>query len=154
MSKSLWSHELQHTRLPCSSLAPGVCSNSYPLSQWCQPTISFSVVPVPCPRSFPASGSFPMSWLFTSDGQSIGSSASASVLPMNFQGWFPLGLPGLISLQFKGLSSVFSSTTVWKHQFFGAQPFLWSNSHIHTWLLEKTIALTRRTIVSKEKIVS
>ena len=90
-----------------------------------------------CLQSFPASGSFPMSWLFTSGGQSIGASTSASVLPVNIQGWFPLGLTGLISLQFKELSRAFSNTVVWKHHFFGAQPSLWSNSHIHTWLLKK-----------------
>ena len=90
-----------------------------------------------CPQSFPASGFFPMSWLFTSGGQSIVASTSVSVLPMNIQGWFPLGLTGLISFLSKELSRVFSSTTVWKHQFFGAQPSLWSSSHIHTWLLEK-----------------
>ena len=90
-----------------------------------------------CPQYFPASGSFPMSWFFASGGQSIGASASASVLPMNIQGWFPLGLTGLISLLSKGLLRVFSSTTFWRHQFFNTQPFLWSNSHIHTWLLER-----------------
>ena len=90
-----------------------------------------------CLQSFPASGSFPMSWLFTSGGQSIGASTSASVLPVNIQGWFPLGLTCLISLQLKELSRAFSNTVVWKHQFFGAQPSLWSNSHIHTWLLKK-----------------
>ena len=101
------------------------------------PTISSSVVPFSsCLQSFPTSGSFLMSWLFASGGQSIGVSTSASVLPMNIQDWFPLGLTGLISLQSKGLSGVFSNTTVQKHQFFGAQPSLWSNSHIHTWLLE------------------
>ena len=122
----------------CPSLSPRVCSNSYPLSQWCHPTICSSVAPFSfCLQSFPASGSFPMSQLFTSGGQSIGVSALASALPMNIQGWFPLGLIGLISLQSKGLSRVFSSTTVWKHQFFNTLPFLWSNSHICTWLLEK-----------------
>ena len=90
-----------------------------------------------CPQSFPTSGSFSMSWLFTSGGQSIGASSSASILPMNVQDWFPLGWTGLISLQFKGLSRVFSSTTVWKHQFFGIQHSLRSNSHIYTWLLGK-----------------
>ena len=101
------------------------------------PTISSSVVPFSsCLQSFPTSGSFLMSWLFASGGQSIGVSTSASVLPMNIQDWFPLGLTGLISLQSKGLSGVFSNTTVQKHQFFGGQPSLWSNSHIHTWLLE------------------
>ena len=106
---------LQHTRLPCLSPSPGVCSNSYPLSLWCHPTISFSVVPFSsCLQSFSASGSFTVSWLFASGGQSIGASASASVLPMNVQGWFPLGLTNLTSLQSKGLSRVFSSITVWK----------------------------------------
>ena len=101
------------------------------MSQWCHPTISSSVVPFSSHlQSFPASGSFLMSWLFTSGGQSIGVSTSASVLPMNIQGWFPLGLTGLISLQYKGLSKVFSHTTVQKHQFFNAQLSLWSNSHI------------------------
>ena len=119
-------HELQHTTLPCPSLFPRVCSNSCPLSQWCHPIISPSVTRFSsCPQSFPASGSFPMSPLLASGGQSIGVSASASVLPMHIQGWFPLGLTGLISLQSKGLSRVFSSITVWKHQFFGAQPSLW-----------------------------
>ena len=108
---------------------------SCPLSRWCHPTISSSVAPLSsCPQSFPASGSFPVSQFFASSGQSIG--ASASVLPMNVQDWFPLGLTGLISLLSKRFPRVFSST-VQKHQFFGAQPSLWSNSHIHTWLLEK-----------------
>ena len=134
----LQSHGLQQTRLPCPSQSPGVCSNLCPLSQWCHPTISSSVTPFSsCPPSFPASGSFPLSQLFPWGGQSIGASASASVLPMNIQGWFPLELTGLISLQSKGLSRVFSSTTVQKHQFFGTQPSLWSNSHIHTWRLEE-----------------
>ena len=116
----------------------GVCSDSLPLSQWCYRTISSSITPFFfCLQSFPASGSFPMSWLFTSGGQMIGASASASVLPMNIQDWFPLGLTGWISLKSKGLSRVFSSTTVWKHQFFSTQPLLGSNSHIHMWLLEK-----------------
>ena len=133
MFDSLWPHELQHTKLPCPSLSPGVCSNSCPLSQWCHPTISCSVAPFSsCPQSFPVSGSFPVSWLFTSGGQSIGNSASASVLPKNIQGWFPLELTGLIS--FKLLSRVFSSTTIWKYQYFGST--LWSNSYIHPWLLE------------------
>ena len=102
-----------------------------------------------CLQSFLASGAFSISRLFASGGQSIGTSASASVLPMNIQDWFPLGLTGLISLQSKGLSRVFSRSTVWKHQFFGAQPSLWSNSHIRTWLLEKPIALTIWTFASK-----
>ena len=112
-----------------------VCSNSCLLSRWCHPTISPSVSLFSfCPQSFPASGSFPISWLFTSGGQSIRASASASVLPMNIQGSFPLGLTGLISLLSKGLSRAFS--TIWKHQFFSTQPSLWSNSHIHTRLLK------------------
>ena len=131
MSDSLWPHGLQHTRLRCPSPSPGVCSNWCPLSWWCHRTISSSVVPSSsCLLSFLASGSFPMSWLFTSGGQSIGDSASTSVLPMNIQGWFPLGLTSLISLLFKGLSRVFSNTTVQRHQFFGTQPFLLSSSHI------------------------
>ena len=238
MSESLWPHDLQHTRLPCPSLSPGVCPNSWPWSQWCYLSISSSVTPFPfCPQFFPVSGFCPTSWLFASGGQSIGASASASVLPMNIQSWlpfssvsvqslscawlfvtpwttalqasrsiinsqslpklmsmesvmpsnhlilcrpllllpsifpsirifsnesalrmrwpkywsfsfsispsneysewFPLGLTGLIALQSKGLSRVFSSTTIWKHQFFSTQPSLWSNSHIHIWLLEK-----------------
>ena len=132
------SHGLQHTSLLCSSLSPGVCSDSCPLSQWCHPTISSSVsLFYSCPQSFPVSGSFPMSWYFTSDGQSTGASALASVLPMNIQAWFPIGFTGLISLVFKGLSRVFSSTTIPKHRFFSTQPSLWTNSHICTWLLEK-----------------
>ena len=110
VSDSLRSQGLQHTRLTCPSPTPGVCSNSHPLSRWCHPTISSSVIPFfSCLQSFAASGSFLMNWLFASGGQSIGASASASVLPMNIQNWFPLGLTGLISLQSKGLSSVFSS---------------------------------------------
>ena len=114
-------------------------SNKFVVVQsWCHPTTSSSVVPFSsCPQSFPALGASPVSQLFALGGQSTGASASASVLPMNIQGWFPLGLIGLISLQFKG-SRVFSSSTIWKHQFFSTQPSLWSNSHIHTWLLEKT----------------
>ena len=131
MSNSLQPHEQQHTRLPCPSLSPRVCSNSCPLSWWCHPTISSSVITFSsCPQSFPTSGSFPMSWLFASGGHSIGASASASVLPLNIQSWFPLGLTGLISLQSKGLSNIFYRTTIRKHQFFGAQPSLWSSSHI------------------------
>ena len=137
MCDSLRSHGLQHARLPCLSPSSGVCSNSHPLSQWCHPTISSSVVPFSCLQSFPASGSFAMSRLFPSSGWNIESSASASVLPMNIQEWFPLGFTGLIFLQSKGLSTIFSNTTVQKHQFFGAQPFLCSNCHIHTWVLAK-----------------
>ena len=122
----------------CPPLSPGVYPSSCLLDLWCHPTISSSVAPFSfCLPSFPPSGSFPMSQLFASGGQSTGASASASVLPVNIQGWFPSGLTGLIFLQSKGLSRVFSNTTVWKHQFFGAQPSLWSNSHMHTWLLEK-----------------
>ena len=116
----------------------GVHPNPCPLCRWCHPTISSSVVPFSsCPQSFPASGSFQMSQIFASGGQSIGVSTSASVLPMDIQGWFPLGLTGWISLQSKGLSRVFSNTTVQKHQFFSAQLSLQYNSHIHTWPLEK-----------------
>ena len=133
MSDSLWPHGLQHPRLHCPSPTPGACSNSCPSSQWCHPTISSSVVPFSsCLQSFPASGSFPISQFCTSGGQSIGASASASVFPMNIQDWFPLGLTGLISLLSEGLSRVFSNTTVQKHQIFGAQFSLYSNSHIHT----------------------
>ena len=131
-------HGLQHARLLCPSLSPTVCSNACSLCWWCYPTISLFIIPFSsCPQSFPASGSFPINLLFASCDQSIGASASASVLPMNIQGWFPLGLTGLISLQSKGLSRVFSNPTVWKRQFFGTQPSLWSNSRIHTWVLEK-----------------
>ena len=140
VSDSLWPHGPQHIRPPCPSPTPGVYPNSYSLSRWCHPTISSSVVPFSsCPQSFPASGSFPMSQLFASGGQSIGVSASASILPMNTQDWSPLGWTGLISLQPKVLSRVFSNTTVQKHQFFSAQLSSQSNSHIHTWLLEKPI---------------
>ena len=111
MFDSFWPHGLQHARLPCPSLSPGVCSNSCPSSQWFCLTISSSATLFSfCLQSFPASGSFPLSWLFASGGQIIGASASASVLPMNIQGWFPLGLIGLISLQSRGFSRVFSST--------------------------------------------
>ena len=122
MSYCLGPHGLQHARLPCPSPTPRACSNSCPLSWWCHPTISSSVFPFfSYLQSFPASGSFPVSQFFASGGQSIGASASASVLPMNIQDWFPLGWTGLISLESKGLSSVFSNTTVQKHQFFSAQ---------------------------------
>ena len=125
-------HGLQHARPPCPSPTPRVHPNPYPLSWWCHPTISSSIVPFSyCPQSFPASGSFQMSQFFTSGGQSIGVSASTSVFPMNIQDWFPLGWTGWIFLQSKGLSRVFCNTTVQKHQFFGAQPSLWSNYHIH-----------------------
>ena len=144
MSDSLQPQGLQHARLPCPSPTPRACSNSCPLSWWYHPTISSSVILFSsCLPSFPASGSFPNSQFFESGGQSIGASASASVLPMNIQDWFPLGLTGLI-VWIDLLSAVqgtprrvFSNTTVQKHQFFGAQLSLWFNSHIHTWLLEK-----------------
>ena len=126
---ALQSHGLQHTRLPCSSLSHGVCSDLCPLSQWCCPAISCSVTPFSsCPQSFLAPGNFPMSWLCTSGGQTIG--VWASVLPVNIQGWFPLGLTGLISSLSKGLWRVFSNTTTWNHQFFVIQPSLWFNSYI------------------------
>ena len=129
VSDSLWPHGLQHTRLSCPLLSPGVCSNSCLLSRWCHPSISSSVTLFSsCPQSFPASGSFPMSLLFKSGGQSIAASASASVLPMNIQDWFLLGSTCLIPLQSKGLSRVFSNITVQKYQFFDAQPSLWPNS--------------------------
>ena len=150
MSDSLQPHGLQQARLPCPSPTPGAYSNSCPSHWWCHPNISFSVIPFSSHlQSFPASGSFPRNQFFASGGQSIGVSASASVLPMNIQEWFALGWTGWISLQSKGLSRVFSNTTVQKHQFFGAQLSLYSDSHIHTWLLEITIALTRWTFVSK-----
>ena len=130
-SESSWPHGWKHARLPCPSPTPRAYSNSCPLNRWCHPTISFSVVPFSSHlQSFPASGSFPMSRFFTSGGQSIGVSASASVLPMNIQDWFPLGWTGWISLQSKGLSRVFSNTTVQKHQFFGIQLSSQSNAHI------------------------
>ena len=138
VSDSLRSHEPQHARPPCPSPTPGVHPNPCTSSQWCHPTISSFAIPFSsCPQSFPASVSFPMSHLFTSGGQSTGVSASTSVLPMNTQDGSPLGWTGWISLQSKGLSRVFSNTTVWRHQFFGTQPFLLSSSHTHTWLLEK-----------------
>ena len=137
VSNSLQLHGLQHARPSCPSPTPGVYPNSCPLLRWYHPTISSSVLPFSCLQSFPASGSFPVSQLFASGGQSIGVSASTLLLPMNIQDWFPLGWTGWISLQSKGLSRVFSYTTVQKHQFFSAQLSLWSSSHIHTWPLEK-----------------
>ena len=135
---TLQPHALQHTRPPCPSPTPGVHSNSRPLSWWCHPAISSSVVPFSSHLwSFPVSRSFPVSQLFTSGGQSIRVSALASVLPMNIQDWFLLGWTGWLSLQSKELSRVFSNTTVQKHQFFSAQLSSQSNSHVHTWLLEK-----------------
>ena len=121
VSNSLWPHGLQHARPPCPSPTPKAYSNSCPLSWWCHPTISSSIVPLSRLHSFPASGSFQMSQLFTSGGQSTEVSASASVFPTNIQDWFPLGWTGWISLQSKGLSRVFSNTMVQKHQFFSTQ---------------------------------
>ena len=138
LSASLWPHESQQTRPPCPLPTPEVYSDSHPTSRWCHPAISSSVIPFSsCPQSLPASESFPMSQLFSWGGQSTGVSALASFLPKNSQYWSPLEWTGWISLQSKGLSRVFSNTTVQKHQFFSAQPSSWSNSHIHTWLLEK-----------------
>ena len=138
VSDSLWPHELQHAKPPCPSLTPGVHPDSCPTSQWCHPAISSSVIPFSsCPQSFPASGSFPVSQLSASGGPSIGLSASTSIPPMNTQDWSPLGWTGWISLLSKRLSRVFSNTTVRKHQFFSAQLSSYSNSHIHTWPLEK-----------------
>ena len=131
VSSSLRPHGPQHARPPCQSPTPGVYSNSCPLSQWCHPTISPSDVFSSCLQSFPASGSFLMSQFFASGGQSIGASASVSVLPINTQDWSPVGWTSWISLQSKGLSRVFSNTTVQKHQFFDAQLSSQSNSYIH-----------------------
>ena len=146
MSDSLWPHELQHARLPCPSLSPRICWDSCPLSPWCYLSMSCSATLVSfCFQSFPASVSFPVSWLFASGGQNIEASASVSVFPMNVQGWFPLGLTGLISLQD---SRVFSGATVQRHLFFGALPFHGPTliSVNDSW---KTIALTLWTFVSK-----
>ena len=138
MSNFLRPHKLQHAQPPCPSPTPGVHPNSCPLSRWCHPTILSSVIPFsPCPQSFQASGFFQMSQLFTLGDQSIGVSASTSYLPMNTQDWSSLGWTRWISFQSKGLSRVFSNTTVQKHQFFGTQLSSQSNSHIHTWPLEK-----------------
>ena len=137
VSNTLQPREPQHARPPCPSPTPGAYPNSCPSSRWCHPAISFSVVFFSsCPQSFPASGSFPVSQLFTWGGQSTGVSASTSVIPMNTQDWSPLGWPGWISLQPKGFSRVFSNTTIQRHQLFRAQISSQSNSHIHTWLLE------------------
>ena len=143
MSDSLRPHGLQHARPPCPSASPGACSNSCPSSRWCHPTISSSVVPFSsCLQSFVVSGSFPLSQIFASGGQSIGVSASASVLPLNIQGWFPLGWIGWISLQSKGLSRVFSSTTVFEASAF----FTVQLSHPYM-TAGKTIALNKWTFV-------
>ena len=137
VSDSLWPYESQHARPPCPSPTPGVHPNSCPSSWWCHPAISSSVIPFSCPQSLPASGSFPKSQLFAWGGQSTGVSALASFLPKKSQGWSPSEWTGWISLQSKGLSRVFSNTTVQKHQFFSAQLSSQSNSHIHTWPQEK-----------------
>ena len=138
MSDSLRPHESQHARPPCPSPTPRVYSNSCPSSRWCHPAISSPAIPFSsCPQFLPASGSFPVSQLFAWGGQSLRISFSASVLLMNTEDWSPLGWTGWISLQSKGLSRVFSKTTVQKHQFLGGQLSLQSNSHIHTWPLEK-----------------
>ena len=129
MYNFLWFHGLQQARLPCPSLTLGASSNSCPSSQWCHPAISSSVIPFSSYLLHSLSGSFPVSQFFTSGGLSIGVSASASVLPMNIQDWLPLGWTGWISLMSKGLSRVFSNTTVQKHQFLGTPPCLWSNIH-------------------------
>ena len=139
VSNSWRPHESQHTRPPCPSPTPGVHSDSRPSSQWCHPAISSSVVHFSsCPQSLPTSKSFPMSQLFTWGGQSTGVSALASFLPKKSKGWSPSEWTGWIALQSKGLSTVFSNTTVKNHQFFGSQPSLQSNSHIHTWPQEKS----------------
>ena len=148
VSDSLQAHGVKYTRLPCPSLSTGVCSNSCPLSQWCNQTISSSFALLSCPRPFPKSGSFPRNWLFTSGGQSIRALASASVFPMNIQSWFPLGLTGLSSLQFKGLSKVFCNTTI-QNISSSALSLLYVH-FLHPYLTTgKTIALTIRTFVSK-----
>ena len=141
-----WPHGLQHTRLPCSSPAPEACSNTCP-SSWCHPTISSRRLLL-LPSIFPPLGSFPLRQFFPTGSQSIG--VSASVLPVNIQGWSPLGWAGWISLKFKGFSRVFFNTTVWKQQFFSAQLSLWSNSHIYLYVTTgKTIVLTIRTFFGK-----
>ena len=149
MFSSLWPHGLQGTMLPCPSLSTRVYSNSCPQSWWHYPTISSSVTSFSCPQFFPAPGSFPMSQILAWGGQSIAVSASASVLPINIQGWFPLGLTGLISLLSKGLPRVFFNIRVQKHQFFSIPPSLWSSFHIQYITSRKTIALIIWTFVSK-----
>ena len=149
MSDFLQNHRLQHARLPCPSPISRACLNSRPLSRWCHPTISSSVIPFPsCHQSFPASGSFPISQFFATVGQSIGVSASASVLPMNIQDSFPLGWTGLISLLSKGLSRVFSNATVQKHQFFSTQ-LSYSPTLTSYMTIGNMIALTRQTCAAK-----
>ena len=153
MSDSLRPHGLQHARLPCPSPTPRSYSNSCPLGQRWHPTISSSVNLFSFwLQSFPVSGYFLMSWLFASSGQSMGASTSTSVLPVNIQDWFSLGLTGVIILLFKGLSRVFSNTTAQKHQFFGTQPSLLSNSYIHTWLLEKSQLWLYKSLSAKSSL--
>ena len=136
MSDSLWHHGLQQARPPCPSLFPEVCSNSCPSHRWCHPAISSSKALYSfCPQSFPSSGTFPMSCLFASDNQNTGASNLASVLPTSLQGWFPLRLMGLISLLSREIPGVSSITTVWRHQFFGVLPYLWSSCHTRMWPL-------------------
>ena len=150
MSNFLQPHGLQHTRPPCPSPTPTVYPNSHPLRWWCHPTISSSVVPFSSPlQSSPASGVFQTSQFFTLGGQSIGISASTSVLPLNTQDWFPLGWTGWISLPSNGLSRVFSNAKDQKHQLFGAQVSLWSNSHIHIWNTVKAIVWVDRPLSVK-----
>ena len=150
MSDSLQPHEPQHTRPPCPSPTPRVHPNPCPLSRWCHPMISSSVVPISSHlQSFPESGSFQMSQFFTSGGQRIGVSGSASALPMNIQDWPPLGWTGWNSLQSRGLSRVFSNTTVQKYPFFDTQLSLYSNPHIHTWLREKSQPWLDRPMLAK-----
>ena len=155
VSNSLQPHGQQHIRLPCPSSSPRVCSNSCPLSQWCHPTISASVIPLSSHlQSFPISGSFQMSQFFASGGQGIEVSASTSVLPVNIQDWFPLGWTGWIYLQTRGLSRIFSNTTVQKHQVFSAQLSSQSNSHIHTWPLETPQLWLHRPLSAKNLLLS
>ena len=150
VSDSLQPHEPQHARAPCPSPIPGVYPNSCPLSRWCHPTISSSVVPFSsCPQSFPASGSFPVNQLFASGGQRIGVSASSPVLPVNTQDWYPLGWTGWISLQSKGLSRVFSNTTVQKHQILRRSAFFIVQLSHPYMTTEEAIALTRQTFANK-----
>ena len=158
VSDSLWPHGLQHARSPCPSPTPRACSNSCLSSWWCHPNILSSVVPFSsCLQSFPAAASFPMNLFFALGGQSAGVSVSASVLPMNIQDWYSLGLTGLISLQSKGFARVFSNTTVQKYQFFSVQLSLWFNSHIHllhsetlSGLLPKSVCPKLHSLTSKQ----
>ena len=149
VSDSLWPHWLQLVRPPCPSPCPEICPSSCPLHWWCHPVISSSdALSSFSPQSFPALGTFPMSWLFTPGNQNTGASASASALPLSIHGWFPLRLTGLISLLSRGLLGVFSSTTVWRHQFFGILPSLPSSSLNRTWPLGRPLNLCRQSNVS------